>query len=61
MRDDLENPIITRTERYGMEEPEECICPWCEDVTERYAVRDDGEIVGCEECVKFVTAWPLGD
>ena len=56
-----DHPIIRNCERYGYpdgeEEEEEIICPICLKESEEFYEDKDGEIVGCDRCIKRYDAW----
>ena len=54
---DLENPIITRTEREGMPDAPLPRCPVCGDGTDTFYRDRDGDIAGCDNCLHTVDAW----
>ena len=64
MRDmDLENSVITRTMRDGIdnEAEEPRYCPICGEEADELAVNPEGEIIGCRECVEWKRAWDVGE
>lgn len=53
----LENPIITRTERDGPPDEPWPRCPVCGMATDTFYQDRDGDIVGCVECLNKIDAW----
>ena len=35
------------------------VCPWCDAETDTFYTDRDGDICGCENCVKMVDAWEI--
>lgn len=62
MRRDYDNPIISRTEREGMPdggEEEEKRCPVCGRLSDEFALDEDGDVVGCRECIFWKDAYEI--
>ena len=59
MRDmDLENSIITKVMRDGPPDNDGvCYCPVCYAAADELAVNQEGEVVGCRECIEWKPAW----
>ena len=60
--DRLEHPEITRTEKTGYPDnriDEEPTCPICGAVCEDIYKDREGEIFGCEYCVKVCKSWEV--
>ena len=55
----IEHPDITKALRtgYPYDEPECPCCPMCGAETDTFLKNEEGEIVGCEECIYRVDAW----
>lgn len=61
-RMDIENPLISRTEREGMPDyGDERKCPICGKITDEIAENMYGEVVGCSECIRFREIWEYGE
>lgn len=64
MRDmDLENSVITRTMRDGIDNEAGRMgcCPVCGAETDEYAVNREGVAVGCRECIAWWFPWEYED
>ena len=60
MYDIHDHPIIQNMERTGYpdgKEPTYPHCPICDGETDTFYKNKDGDIIGCDECVKTVDAW----
>ena len=44
---------------YPSGEPKWPVCPVCGAETDSFCARRDGEIVGCDECIRLVNAWEV--
>lgn len=53
----IENPMIAEMDRHLNERENYPICPLCETDCETIYIADDGEIVGCENCVSKKDSW----
>lgn len=58
---DIEDPVITRMERYGMPEEKGPRCPCCGGECETVYTGMGGEIVGCENCLVCHDAWDTSE
>ena len=54
-----DNPIIRDAERNGMPEPSVPICPVCEQECEDIYLDADGNVTGCDNCVRIKSAWVI--
>jgi len=55
-----EDPIIRNMERTGYpdgKEPSFPRCPVCGEETDTFYKNNDGDIVGCDNCISTVDAW----
>lgn len=62
MFDIPDHPTIRNLEQTGYPDrrrDEEPICPICGEATDTMYKNQDGEIVGCGECLKAVDAWEV--
>lgn len=50
-------PWIRDAEKNGMPEDPAPICPCCGEETDRYYLDRDGDIIGCEYCIRSVDAY----
>lgn len=60
MRD---HPVIELMEQTGYpdgREPAYPVCPVCGREADTFYEDSDGNIVGCDECIKKVDAWEIG-
>lgn len=56
MQDLPDAPWIREAERFGGPEPPAMICPMCGEETDYYYLDTNGDIIGCEYCVRKVDA-----
>lgn len=47
-------PWIREAERYGVQEPPPAHCPICGEETDYYYLDQNGDIIGCDYCVRHV-------
>ena len=58
--ENLQHPDITAAERTGYPSRYQIpICPWCDTETDTFYRDRDGEICGCDNCIKAVDAWEV--
>lgn len=56
----LQHPDITACERWGYpRQVKYPVCPVCDAETDTFYRDRDGEICGCDNCVKAVDAWEV--
>lgn len=57
---DLENSMITKIMREGMPDNRDLlVCPMCNAEVDELAFNQDGEIIGCRECIEWKEAWEV--
>ena len=50
-------PYIQEAERYGIPSPDPVCCPVCGKECERIFQDKDGDVFGCDMCVKSIDAY----
>lgn len=58
----IEHPVIANMERTGYPDglaPKIPICPVCGEEADTFYKNKDGEIVGCDECIRTVSAFEV--
>ena len=56
-----DHPDIQRMERDGVEPAEEYNCPHCGSTEFTFLYKQDGEVIGCTDCICGVEVWELDD
>ena len=58
---EMQHPVISNMEKYGTPDGKEIVeprCPICKSYSMSYVLRNqDGEIVGCDECLRQIDPW----